>query len=123
VDGAVKRLLAQGIPLEKIQDAYDISVHARIKFQADVQNYVDMAISSTCNLPQWGTEGNDEKTLESNAKILLKYAKRLRGFTCYPDGARGGQPLTRVDLQEALANEGTVFEEKEQECTNGVCGL
>jgi hypothetical protein len=31
--------------------------------------------------------------------------------------------LTRVDLKEALENEGTVFEEKERECTNGVCGL
>jgi ribonucleoside-diphosphate reductase alpha chain len=123
VDGSVKRLLAKGIPLEKIQDAYDISFKERVKFQADVQNYVDMAISSTCNLPQWGSESNDERTLEKNAKVLLKYAKRLRGFTCYPDAARGGQPLTRVDLAEALAQEGIVFEEKERECLNGVCGL
>jgi ribonucleoside-diphosphate reductase alpha chain len=123
VDGAVKRLLEQGIKLENIKDAYDISFKDRVKFQADVQNYVDMAISSTCNLPQWGTEGNDEKSLDKNAKLLLKYAKRLRGFTCYPDAARGGQPLTRVDLKEALEKEGVVFEEKEQECVGGVCGI
>lgn len=123
VDGAVKRLLEKGISLDKIQDAYDISFKERVKFQADVQQYVDMSISSTCNLPQWGTEGNNEETLEKNAKVLLKYAKRLRGFTCYPDAARGGQPLTRVALAEAMANEGMVFEEKMQECVGGVCGL
>ena len=95
----------------------------RVKFQADVQNYVDMAISSTCNLPSWGSEGNNEDNYEKNAKTLLKYAKRLRGFTVYPDGSRGGQPLTRVSLEEALQDEGKVFEEQENSCINGVCGL
>lgn len=123
VDGAVKRLMEQGIPPDKIQDAYDLSFKQRVKFQADVQNYVDMAISSTCNLPSWGSEKNNEETLKQNSKTLLKYAKRLRGFTCYPDGARGGQPLTRVELEEAIKNEGTVFEEVERECLNGVCGI
>ncbi len=123
VDGAVKRLVDQGVPLEKIKDSYDLTFKQRVKFQADVQNYVDMAISSTCNLPAWGTETNNEETLKANTKILLKYAKRLRGFTCYPDGARGGQPLTRVPLDEALAQEGQVFEETENSCLNGVCGI
>lgn len=123
VDGAVKRLLDKGVKMEDIQDSYDISFRERVKFQADVQQYVDMAISSTCNMPAWGTEGNDEGTFEKNAMVLLKYAKRLRGFTVYPDGARGGQPLTRADLDEALANEGIVFEERETECVGGVCGV
>jgi len=74
-------------------------------------------------MPSWGSETNNETTSEKNAIILLKYAKRLRGFTVYPDGSRGGQPLTRVDLQEALADEGKVFEETENSCVNGVCGL
>jgi ribonucleoside-diphosphate reductase alpha chain len=123
VDGAVKRLLAQGIKMEDIKDAYDLTFKQRVKFQADVQDYVDMSISSTCNLPPWGSEGNNEETLKVNSRILLKYAKRLRGFTCYPDGSRGGQPLTRVDLSEALSQEGIVFEEVENSCLNGVCGL
>lgn len=123
VDGSVKRLMANGVKLEHIQDSYDISFKQRVKFQADVQKYVDMAISSTCNMASWGSEANNEKTVEENASILLKYAKRLRGFTCYPDAARGGQPLTRVDLEEALKNEGTVFEENETNCVNGVCGI
>lgn len=123
VDGTVKRLQAQGVKLENIQDSYDISFRQRVKFQADVQQYVDMAISSTCNMPPWGSEDNNESNLEKNASILLKYAKRLRGFTCYPDGCRGGQPLTRCDLEEAIASEGTVFEEREAECVGGVCGV
>lgn len=123
VDGAVKRLLEKDVKIEDIQDAYDLSFKERVKFQADVQNYVDMAISSTCNLPQWGSELNNEDSLKKNAKLLLKYAKRLRGFTCYPDGARGGQPLTRVNLETAMDQEGQVFEEHEHECVGGVCGI
>lgn len=123
IDGSVKRLNEQGIPDEHIFDSYDISFKDRVKFQADVQQYVDMAISSTCNLPEWGSDNNNEQTLPKYTKTLLKYAKRLRGFTCYPDGARGGQPLTRVPLEEAAGKEGQVFENNEQNCINGVCGV
>jgi ribonucleoside-diphosphate reductase alpha chain len=123
VDGSVKRLLEKGVKLGDIQDSFDISFKDRVKFQADVQQYVDMAISSTCNMSAWGSEDNNEGTLHSNAMILLKYAKRLRGFTVYPDGCRDGQPLTRAPLDESLACEGSVFEERESECVGGVCGL
>ena len=123
VDGAVRRLMDNGVRVESIKDSYDLDFKQRVKFQADVQNYVDMSISSTCNMAAWGSEKNNESTLESNSEILLKYAKRLRGFTCYPDGARQGQPLTTVPLELALASEGVVFEERENECLNGVCGI
>lgn len=123
VDGSVKRLLDAGVSLEKIKDSFDINFRQRVKFQADVQKYVDMAISSTCNMPYWGSEDNNENTIEKHANILLKYAKRLRGFTVYPDGSRTGQPLTRVPLNEALESEGIVFEEKEDTCIGGICGL
>jgi ribonucleoside-diphosphate reductase alpha chain len=123
IDGAVKRLLDKGVKLEHIQDSYDISFKDRVKFQADVQQYVDMAISSTCNISAWGSSDNNENNVEKNAVTLLKYAKRLRGFTVYPDGCRGGQPLTAVDLSEALANEGKIFKEHEAQCVGGVCGI
>jgi ribonucleoside-diphosphate reductase alpha chain len=123
VDGSVKRLLDQGIKVEHIQDSYDLSFKQRVKFQADVQNYVDMAISSTCNLPAWGSENNNGETLKKNSQLLLSYSKRLRGFTVYPDGCRAGQPLTRVSLEDALKEEGQVYEENERECLNGVCGI
>jgi len=123
VDGSVKRLMDMGVKLENIKDSYDLTFKQRVKFQADVQNHVDMSISSTCNMPPWGSESNNESNYEKNANMLLKYAKRLRGFTVYPDGCRDGQPLTRVDLKEALESEGKVFEENENNCVNGVCGL
>ena len=31
--------------------------------------------------------------------------------------------IERVSLEEALANEGVVFEEQVSECVGGVCGL
>jgi hypothetical protein len=53
-------------------------------------------------MPIWGSQLNNAENYEKNAKILLKYAKRLRGFT---------------------VDEGKVFEETENSCINGVCGL
>ena len=83
----------------------------RIKFQADIQDYVDMSISSTINLPKWGTDGNTEDNVDAFTETLAKYAHRLRGFTCYPDGSRGGQPLVKVDYKDAVTKLGEEFEE------------
>lgn len=110
VDGTVLHLLEQGVNVDAIQDAYDLGFEQRVKFQADVQDYVDMAISSTCNLSAWGSPDNNESNVQEKADILLSYAHRLRGFTCYPDGSRGGQPLTRMDLGDALREKGISIE-------------
>jgi len=114
VDGTADRLIKDfSIDPDKIDTAHKLShnVEERIKFQADVQDYVDMAISSTINLPQWGTKHNNEDAVISFATALAKYAPRLRGFTCYPDSSRGGQPLTEVSYSDALVHKGTVFSE------------
>jgi ribonucleoside-diphosphate reductase alpha chain len=113
---------------DEIETALDLAAdpERRIKFQADVQDYVDMAISSTINLPAWGTKENNEDNVAPFAKILAKYAPRLRGFTCYPDGARGGQPLTSVPYEDAIDKKGVVFEEHDI-CDitghGGTCGV
>jgi ribonucleoside-diphosphate reductase alpha chain len=93
----------------------------RIKFQADIQDYVDMSISSTINLPKWGTEGNNEDRLDNFTNVLASYAHRLRGFTCYPDGSRGGQPLVRVDYSDAVNKLGEEFEEHVE--TSDICDI
>lgn len=114
VDATTDMLIQQyGLDPDKIETAYKLSndFERRIKFQADIQDYVDMSISSTINLPPWGTENNNEGKVHIFAETLAKYAPRLRGFTCYPDGSRGGQPLTEVSYQEAKTNKGTVFDE------------
>lgn len=114
VDGTAQELIQRyGANPENIESAVDLArdYERRISFQADVQDYVDMAISSTINLPAWGTEGNNEDGVPEFARCLAHYAPRLRGFTCYPDGARGGQPLTSVPYSEALKHQGQEFVE------------
>jgi ribonucleoside-diphosphate reductase alpha chain len=111
VDGAARRLIEKyDVKPEKIESAIDLAgdYERRIKFQADVQDYVDMAISSTINLP---TPEQQSFTEDEFASVLGKYAHRLRGFTCYPDGARGGQPLTSVPFEEAKGKLGQEFDE------------
>jgi ribonucleoside-diphosphate reductase alpha chain len=70
-----------------------------------------MSISSTINLHPWGTPTNNSGIVHEFARVLAKYAPRLRGFTCYPDGSRGGQPITKVEYGEALKHKGVVYQE------------
>ena len=114
IDGTAQILIEQyGVDPSKIESAIDLSesYEKRIKFQADIQDYVDMSISSTINLPSWGTKFNNENEVDKFTAVLAKYAPRLRGFTCYPDGSRGGQPLTSVPYEEALRHKDVVYEE------------
>ena len=120
VDSTADTLIKEyGLDPDKIDTAYKLShdYERRIKFQADIQDYVDMSISSTINLPPWGSKGNSEQDVKRFSETLARYAPRLRGFTCYPDGSRGGQPLTEVPYNEAVHHKGTVYEE------NDVCSI
>lgn len=124
VDSAAQELIdLYGADPENIESALDLAsdYKRRIKFQADVQDYVDMSISSTINLPQWGSKENNEDTVDDFASILADYAHRLRGFTVYPDGCRGGQPLTPVAYSDALGKLGEVFEESIE--THDICDI
>lgn len=114
VDGTADLLIREyGVKPEAIESALDLAndPEKRIKFQADVQDYVDMSISSTINLPAWGSKGNEAGSISQFSNVLARYAPRLRGFTCYPDGSRGGQPLTSVPYEEALKHKDVVYEE------------
>lgn len=124
IDHAAQTLIElYGVDPSNVESAIDLArePERRIAFQADVQDYVDMSISSTINLPAWGTELNNEDTVKPFSTTLARYANRLRGFTCYPDGARGGQPLTSVPYMEAKENLGQEFEEGLE--VNDVCDI
>ena len=130
VDGAAQELASiYGKDPDTLDSAVSLAVdyERRIKFQADVQDYVDMAISSTINLAAWGTKTNNEDKVIDFATTLAKYAHRLRGFTCYPDGSRGGQPLTPVPYKEAIDKVGTEHVEMHDICDisgkGGSCGV
>ena len=108
---------------ETIETAQDLGhdYERRIKFQADVQDYTDMGISSTINLPD---QNSQQFSTQEFAQTLAKYAPRLRGFTCYPDGSRGGQPLTKVvyaDVVERLGEEFDEHIEFNDQCNDGIC--
>lgn len=127
IDSTAEHLIQEyGLKPEAIETAASLAANPeqRMKFQADVQDYVDMSISSTINLPSWGSELNNEDKVESFAALLAKYAPRMRGFTCYPDGSRGGQPITEVPYEEAIKHKGVVFDEHDicDITGGGTCG-
>ncbi len=128
VDPTADRLIKSGVSPDSIEDAYSLAenVERRVAFQAWVQKYVDHSISSTINLPSWGTELNNEDRVRPFGNMLMKYLPDLRGITCYPDGARGGQPLTPVKYTTAAKHVGEIFYEQADVCEiskGGSCGV
>lgn len=124
IDSSTKRLLDKGVDSKLIEDAYDLARDPgrRLHFQAWVQQYVDHAISSTLNLPSVEEQSFTPKEF---GKILMQHLPFLRGVTVYPDGARGGQPITKVDIEEAYGYETYEYEEygNDNSCKGGVCGI
>jgi ribonucleoside-diphosphate reductase alpha chain len=124
VDSAAQEMIdVYGTNPDSLDCAVSLSAdyERRIAFQADVQDYVDMGISSTINIPARGSDWNIPDNDAHFASVLAKYAHRLRGFTCYPDGARGGQPLSPVPYSEAVTKLGEVFEESVE--THDICDI
>lgn len=124
VDSAAQEIIdLYDVKPESIESAIDLATDykRRMSFQADIQDYVDMSISSTINLPEWGSKENNPDKVEDFANELAYYAHRLRGFTVYPNGARGGQPLTPVDYSEAVEKLGEEFEEHVE--THDICDI
>jgi ribonucleoside-diphosphate reductase alpha chain len=127
VDPTAARLIESGVRPEDIEDAYTLAedVERRVKFQAWVQSFVDHSISSTINLPSWGSEHNNESSIKPFGDMLMKHLPNLRGVTCYPDGARDGQPLMPVAYKTAIKHIGEVFIEQADVCDitkGGSCG-
>jgi len=123
VDHIANELIKEyGLDPTKIETASDLArdYERRIAFQADIQDYVDMSISSTINLPAWDPI-DPSVDADTFGNTLARYAHRLRGFTVYPDGARGGQPLVPMDYNEVRHKLGEEFEESSE--VNDVCSL
>ena len=122
IDSTAEILIKKGIKPEVIESAIDLAndPERRIKFQAKVQEYVDMGISSTLNLP---SKENQKFTINDFKELILKYGKNLRGLTVYPDAARAGQPLESVPYSEAKLKQGIVYDSNDNACKNGVCGI
>lgn len=128
IDPTAKRLIASGVKPEAIEDAYNLAtnVRRRVEFQSWAQQFVDHGISSTINLPSWGSEANNSGLVKDFGDMLMEYLPTIRGITVYPDGSRGGQPLVPVDYYEAIQHEGAeMVEEVTDVCSltkGGSCG-
>lgn len=124
IEPIAKRFADMGIDVNSLETAFSLAEtpEKRLAFQAWVQQYVDHGISSTVNLP---AKEKQNFTTEEFGATLMEYLPQLRGVTVYPDGARGGQPLTVVPYSEAVDWEGYEYQEysNENACAGGVCGL
>lgn len=130
VEPVAKQLHSDGLSIDDMETSFDLAkdVERRLQMQAFMQRYVDMGISSTINLPAWGSEYNNEENIGDKSRYIKKYSGALRGLTFYPDGARGGQPLMECDWDEALKYEGETYYEnlkviEESGCKTGLCGI
>lgn len=124
VEPTAQRLINEGADPDVLETAYDLAADPgrRLAMQVFFQRYVDHAISSTLNLPAVEAQPFG---VGDFGYTLLEHLEGLRGVTVYPDGARGGQPLTVVSYWEAVGQEGVEFDEvgSDMSCVNGVCGI
>ena len=121
VDPTAARLIREhAIDPSEIEDAYTLSLEPgrRIEMQAWTQQYVDHGISSTVNLPH----PLDADDADAFGAVLMQYLPELRGITAYPSGARGLDPLERMEYAEAAAL-GAAERESEERCVGGACGV
>lgn len=119
LDPVAERLHRQGI--EVTEDAYALAedVERRVDMQVWAQRFVDHGISSTVNIPAPITEPS---AVSGFRDMLISRLPNLRGMTIYPDGARSGQPITAVSVEEALEAKAMVMG-NEDACVSGVCGV
>ena len=122
IDPLFKEMYLRGRDLKHCVGAYDVLPEEHMKVQSVVQQYIDSAVSKTCNLP------NDYKP-ETLYEDLLHYAHDLKGVTFYRAGSRGNEPLktvdhTTIDLQELITS-GKLQElaSSIETCIDGVCEL
>ena len=122
IDPTAKRLVDEGVDPNTIEDAYMLSydVERRVEMQAWMQQFVDHGISSTINLPHPITDKSEQRLF---GEMLLRYLPSLRGITVYPNGARAGQPYEPIAYEVAANNVGVTFEESEERCASGACGV
>lgn len=129
IDPVAQRLVSEGVDPNDIETAYSLAetregIERRVAFQAWFQQFVDHGIASTINLPSWGGTVNNADNVQWFGEMLLKYLPNLRGITMYPDGARGGQPITQVPYAEAVSRGTGLSYESGDVCDlrGGSCG-
>ena len=118
-----KILKEEGTTPDWFVDSYDLKPEDHLEVQSIIQKYTDGACSKTVNLPK-------ETTGDDLSKLLLEYAKDLKGVTVYRDGSREGQilnPLTEEETLEYLNNNNKEVKrnlsEEDVQCASGTCEI
>jgi ribonucleoside-diphosphate reductase alpha chain len=114
-----KRFMDEGRPVKHFQGAHDLKLRDHFEMQRTVQRHIDNAVSKTLNIPR----GVKEHELSD---LYMEYFPELKGVTVYPEGSREDQPLTPMDLDEAIkAYQRGIVETAavEDKCKSGVCEL
>lgn len=91
-----KRFMESGKSVRHFQGAHDLKIRDHFEMQRTVQRHVDNAVSKTINVPQ----GMDRDEL---SELFMEFLPDLKGVTVYPEGSRENQPLTPMDLVDAMA--------------------
>lgn len=124
IDPLFKDYYLRNRDLEPFVGAYDVTPEGHIKMQAVIQQFVDSAVSKTCNLP------SDFEVTENVVQTILDHMSDVKGFTFYKAGSRGNEPLEviryqDVDLHELVTGVKKVEESVESvdSCKSGVCEL
>jgi len=122
IDPLYKELYLRGRDVSHCVGAYDVTPEEHIKVQSVVQQFIDSAVSKTCNLPA-------NFSPESLYDDLITYASDIKGFTFYRAGSRGNEPLEAIDVStldlDDLIKQGktTYVAEGIDTCKDGMCEL
>lgn len=119
-------LKSEGSTPDWFVDSFDLKPEDHFEIQSIAQKYTDGAVSKTVNLPK-------HATIEDLDRLLLEYAKDLKGVTVYRDGSRGDQILNPLGEEETLEylkkngiNGTTVnrsLSEEDIQCSSGSCEI
>lgn len=103
-------------------DSFDLKPQDHFETQCVIQKYIDASVSKTINLPE-------SSTVEDLDKLMLEYAKDLKGVTVYRDKSRMPQiliPLTKEEIEIELKNIDNTTQYKDEEsvkCSSGSCEI
>jgi ribonucleoside-diphosphate reductase alpha chain len=103
--------MLDGKNVKHFQGAHELRIKDHFEMQRVCQRHLDNACSKTINLPR----GTNEQELSD---LYMEYFPELKGVTVYPDGSREDQPLTPMDLDEAIK-----YAEKHADALIGAAGF
>lgn len=106
--------------VKHFQGAHELKMKDHFEMQRTVQKHIDNAVSKTINIPQ----GTSKEMLSD---LYMEYFPELKGVTVYPEGSRENQPLTPMNLEEAIEvyknKTATSVAAVEDKCKSGSCEL